>query len=87
MLHSAGPQGYNFWWEPAYTVPEAYNLDKKLDDGIANEGNFLAYHNIFGGLTVDGCSANYTSIGGADYVAANLSDKATKRCSIAYVIK
>ncbi|MDA0782811.1 MAG: hypothetical protein PQ612_10190 [Rickettsiales bacterium] len=87
LMYSAGPKGYDNWWEPAYTVPEAYSLDVKLDDGIANEGNFIAYHNIGGGLTVDGCSDNYLSTGGADYVAANLSDKSTKRCSIAYVIK
>lgn len=72
------------FWRPSLTVPEAFSIDSKMDDGIANRGSLLAMHH--NGEGANGCSAGHSS-NGADYVAANLGDKATKRCLLAYLLK
>ena len=62
------------------TVQEAYNIDLKVDDGIANKGKAYGVDGNFPSPDADGkcntsecCSENGNVIGGADYYTPNLA--------------
>jgi prepilin-type N-terminal cleavage/methylation domain-containing protein len=75
FLHGGAAVAGGDWWNPALTVADAYNMDKKIDDGIANRGKLNAMGSS--------CSAAKSSAGGADYQTGNLSSD-SKYCTIKY---
>ena len=68
----------NWWQNPPFTTLEAYNFDKKYDDGIANKGRILSF-NVYN----SNCSAQLSTSSGADYKSADFDDK-TKYCVMYY---
>lgn len=56
------------------TVQEAFNLDKKVDDGVANTGKLFGLDDSFPDVAAGACSAADNSVGGADYNTSNLGD-------------
>ena len=56
------------------TVQEAFNLDKKVDDGVANTGKLFGLDGSFPDPAAGSCSAADNSVGGADYNTTSLSD-------------
>jgi prepilin-type N-terminal cleavage/methylation domain-containing protein len=65
------------WWTGSTTVQQASNVDRKLDDGVANKGRLY-------GLGSD-CSAAHDNDGGADYQLDNASSS-EKYCRLQYYL-
>lgn len=65
------------------SVPDALNVDKKIDDGVANFGKFIAMDGS--GLAANSCSAPPSTAGGADYNTANLNSD-TLNCQLYYYL-
>ena len=57
-----GPQVGQSTTISGISVSDAFNIDKKIDDGIANEGKFLAVDGA--GLPANTCSAPGSQVGG-----------------------
>ena len=74
-LHGGAAVDGGDWWNAALTVADAYSVDKKIDDGVANRGKFNAMGS--------NCSADKSTAGGADYQTANLSSS-TLYCTMKY---
>lgn len=71
-------------WDSALTVSHAQNLDKKMDDGVANKGKFIGQSGL--DVASGTCSAHGSVDGGADYNSSNLSSD-TKYCLLHKFIK
>lgn len=54
--------GWSMQSNPGISVLDAYNMDKKMDDGLPTKGNVVAYYNSFNGLYP---SANAVTASGA----------------------
>jgi len=83
MVSGAPPESAH-WWKPAYSVHQAYAIDGKIDDGIANKGRMVSFHQSPYGSS--GCSATRNTFEGADYINSNKGDD-TLRCFLAYVLE
>ncbi|PIR39281.1 MAG: hypothetical protein COV35_01840 [Alphaproteobacteria bacterium CG11_big_fil_rev_8_21_14_0_20_39_49] len=79
LLGSREP-GKNIWWK-TLSVAEAYKIDLKLDDGVANKGH------VFGatgyGTPTDSCSEEFLHASGSDYNTANFSSD-EKHCVLLF---
>ena len=54
------------------TVRDSYNIDLKIDDGIANSGKLYSIDGD--NIAAGSCSARKNTVGGADYITANLNN-------------
>ena len=67
----------------SFEVKEAFNIDRKIDDGHANTG--ILYSIDGSGLAANSCSSPSNVIGGADYNTANL-DNNVLNCTLNYFL-
>lgn len=59
-------------WTAAFTVKQAKNMDTKMDDGVANTGKVIVVDGA--GVAANACTADRSTVGGADFNSANLAD-------------
>ena len=92
LFNSESPSNYiilgsldqNIWY-PMFSVKDAHNIDRKIDDGIANDGKLFS---LTGGYTNPNtnCSQSWrTNTSGENYNFSNL-DSEVKYCIIAYLL-
>ena len=67
----------------SFSVKEAYSIDTKIDDSVANSGKILSLDGS--GLPANSCSSPGNVVGGADYNVGNLSVE-SKFCVVKYFL-